>query len=160
MNTLLRPQPGEPTIDKVRRAAFGGVVLVALALVAWAVSTKAGAASVPDVATQSASALAAATTHQVVYGLTTSGAATTADITYKTPTGIEQQQGVDVPLMSAGGGAGITLTQVASGQFLSISGQLKGDAQDITCSITVDGTVVAQNTSSGEFAIASCDATA
>lgn len=158
MNTLLRPQPGEPTIDKIRRAAFGCVVLVALALVAWAVSTKAGDASVPDVATQPAAAAAA--THQVVYGLTTSGAATTADITYKTPTGIEQQQGVDVPLMSARGGAGITLTRVASGEFLSISGQLKGDAQDITCTITVDGAVVARNTSSGEFAIASCDATA
>lgn len=121
-----------------------GLALFAVFVVIAAVVTHGGAPNYPS----------ATTTHTVVYQLTTTGPATSADVTYKTPTGIEQQQDVDVPF------DGVTLPNVASGEFLSISGQLKGDAQDITCTITVDGLVVAKNTSSGEFAIATCDGTA
>lgn len=49
--SLFRPVPGEPRSDKIRRAAFWLLVIVALAVVATAASRAIGRASVPDVGT-------------------------------------------------------------------------------------------------------------
>ncbi len=102
-------------------------------------------------------------TVQVGYFVT--GSATSADITYNTPTGTGQQSGVDVPLnlkSQAGaeppGGSGIHYT-MTSGSFVYLSAQNKGDG-DVTCRIDVDGVTVSENTSSGEFAIATCQGSA
>ncbi len=45
----------------------------------------------------------------------------------------------------------------AHGAFVYISVQNRGDSGSVTCSITVDNVVVAENTSSGGYVIASCD---
>jgi len=71
-----------------------------------------------------------------------------ADVTYQTPSGITQQQGVDIPwtdseTMNAGGIPIISAQNTADGT--------------VTCQITVNGTVVASNLASGAFAIASCN---
>jgi hypothetical protein len=70
-------------------------------------------------------------------------------------------KGVDVPLMSDEGVThGLMLQNVPEGQFLYISGHLNGEwASDITCTISVDGLVVAKTTGSGQYAIASCEGT-
>lgn len=133
-------EPGATTPQRHRVPTWLiGVGLFAVFIAVAAIVTHGGAPTTP----------AAPATHTVVYNITSSGP-TTADLTYKTPTGIQQQQGIAVP------STGITLPGVSSGEFLSISAQLNDDA-DITCTITVDGTVIASNTSSGDFAIASCD---
>lgn len=97
------------------------------------------------------------TTHIVTYLL--SGSATSADITYNTPSGTEQQQGVDVPLTKETDHTPGIEQHFGSGGFLYISAQNNGDGT-ITCEIKVDGLTVAQNTASGEFAIATCEGSA
>ena len=92
-------------------------------------------------------------THAVVYEL--GGTAKGADITITTADGgTSQQQGVAVPLTTAGTN-GYTLT-VQSGAFLYISAQNVGSGT-ITCTIVEDGVEVSSNTSSGAYAIATCD---
>jgi hypothetical protein len=71
-----------------------------------------------------------------------------ADVTYQTPSGITQQQGVDIPwtdseTMDAGGVPIVSAQNTAAGT--------------VTCEITVNGVVVASNLASGAFAIASCN---
>lgn len=127
-----------------------GVLVLALAL------TACGGKS-PAEKAQDARDIAEMLQVTVVYQV--SGTATSADITYKTPSGISQQQGVDVPLKLADGtGYGISYS-FQSGDFVSISAQNKGGG-DIVCTITVDDRVISKNTASGEYAIASCDGTA
>jgi hypothetical protein len=154
------PQPGGT--DWRNAGIAMGAVLVVLVIVGAVVAVTHRDSPADRAASQARIAEALAPSrHIVVYELTTTGAPTSADITYSTPSGTGQQQGVDVPLTSKNSGSpGITLTDVASGQFLYLSGQLKDGDQDLTCRITVDGKVVAENTSSGEFSIVSCKATA
>lgn len=94
----------------------------------------------------------------VVYTLT--GTASTADITYSTGgDGQEQQQGIDVPLVNSGTGEqGITFPATA-GDFLYFSAQNDGDGT-LTCTITEGGAVVSTHTSSGSYAIVTCEGTA
>ena len=93
----------------------------------------------------------------VTYDLT--GSAESADITYATPSGTAQQQGVDVPLtMEDTGERGLSFDTFGGTAFLYISAQNTGSGY-LTCTIAVDGTVVATNTASGEYAIATCQAT-
>lgn len=94
----------------------------------------------------------------VTYDVT--GSATSADITYATPSGTSQQQGVDVPLKMKGSGKrGLTFDTFGRAAFLYISAQNKDEYGDVTCTIKVDGEVVATNTASGGYAVATCEAT-
>lgn len=90
----------------------------------------------------------------VVYEL--DGSATSADITYETPTGSSQQQGVDVPMKTEDGEKGIQITGFSPGAFLYISAQNANDYGDLTCRIRVGGAVVSENTATGEYAITTC----
>lgn len=142
------PKPETPRWAKIAAVAIVGVVglAIAIAVVTHKDNPKTGGP-----------AFVAPTTHAIVYLLT--GTATGADITISTGGGGQsQQQGVDVPLTSTTGTPGIRFT-ANSGDFLYISAQNTGGG-DLTCSITEDGTVVSTNTSSGEFAIATCQGTA
>jgi hypothetical protein len=91
--------------------------------------------------------------HTVVYSVTGDG---TADITYDSWTagnaGTEQSTGQSLPW---------TKTIVASGLFniYSVSASIN-TGSTATCTITVDGKVLARHTSTGQFANVSCDATA
>lgn len=60
-----------------------------------------------------------------------------------------------MPLISKAGTAGLTF-RFPAGAFVYISAQQKDGGHTITCRITVDGRVVSENTSVGEFQIASC----
>lgn len=94
----------------------------------------------------------------VVYEL--DGTAAAADITIETPTGTTQQQGVDVPLTTKGGGKGLTIRGFSPGAFVYLSAQNTGGYGSLTCRIKVDGDVVSENTATGAYAIATCKGTA
>lgn len=93
---------------------------------------------------------------EVVYDV--SGSATSADITYTGSGGsTEQQNGVDVPLVTTNGARGLRVT-MAPGDFVYLSAQNRGPGT-ITCTIRAGATTVDTATSRGEFAIASCSGT-
>ena len=83
------------------------------------------------------------------------GTASTAGVTASTPTGTEQHD-INIPLTNTSGVAGVS--HVAQrGEFLYLSAQNQGSEGTITCRITLDGEVVSENSSSGEYGIASCE---
>lgn len=95
-------------------------------------------------------------TVEVVYDV--SGSVTSADLTYTGAGGsTEQQNGVDVPLVTTNGDRGLRVT-MAPGDFVYLSAQNRGPGS-ITCTIRAGATTVDTATSRGEFAIASCSGT-
>lgn len=99
------------------------------------------------------------------------GTASGADITIETGDGTSQQS-VKVPLTSKSSGKqGLTFT-MQRGSFVYISAQNKGKMRpgasvnspdfygSLTCRITVEGTVISENTTTGEYGIASCKGSA
>lgn len=94
----------------------------------------------------------------VEYRLT--GDASGADLTWMDGNGqTSQATGKAVPL-NDGDGTGSIDFSARPGTFLYFSAQNTGSAGTLTCQIVVDGQVVAENTSSGGYAIVSCNATA
>lgn len=71
------------------------------------------------------------------------------DLTYQNASGNSQQETINVPWSIE--------FQAPAGQFVYLSGQLavKG-ASTITCKILIDGQIVEEATSKGEYVIASC----
>lgn len=87
-----------------------------------------------------------------------------ASITIETPTGTHQSN-PDVPLVVASGPRagerGTLVGPFRPGDFVYISAQNKRSHGSITCRIsTEDGRVIAENSSSGGYAIASCEGVA
>jgi hypothetical protein len=81
-----------------------------------------------------------------------------ADFTYNSPTGIVQKHGY-LPLTDSTMGRGIIFHTFSAGDPLAITAQLSA-AGKITCQITVDGKVISTNTSSGEYAVVTCNGVA
>lgn len=101
-------------------------------------------------AAELASALEAKVRYQV------GGDTTQASITVQTPTGSSQQNDIDVPLKSKSGNDYLEYTFTA-GDFVYLSAQNSKSYGTVTCRITTDdGQVIAENSASGEFAIATC----
>lgn len=90
------------------------------------------------------------------YGYYVDGSAPGANVTYTTGSGTSQAS-VDLPLMNKAGKVGIQMAGNDAPRFLYISAQNTGDDGGLTCQITVDGVVVAQNSASGAFTIATCE---
>lgn len=90
-------------------------------------------------------------THTVVYTAEADaayGSGRTGMVTIQSPGGGTSQTTGVLPFTS-------TLT-FGTGDFVYLSVQNQQGAGSVTCRITVDGTVVSENTSSGGFTIASC----
>ncbi len=85
------------------------------------------------------------------------GSASSASLTYSTPTG-ESQVDVMLPLTNKQGDAGFTFT-FEPGSTLYLSAQNDGDAGAVTCHIWVDGVQVSENTGDGGYQIATCQGT-
>lgn len=94
--------------------------------------------------------------HEVVYLVR--GTTGVASITYATPGGgTAQQADINVPLvMKDTGRTGMPLS-FGDGEFLYLAAQNMQAGGSVTCSIKVDGEVVAENTSTGGYVIATCD---
>lgn len=84
----------------------------------------------------------------VTYRLT--GSAYEVQVTMQTPTGTSQET-VTLPYERTFHG------DFGSLGFVYISAQNQGELGDVTCSIESDGGQIAENTSSGAYAIAQCD---
>jgi hypothetical protein len=84
-----------------------------------------------------------------------------ASLTYETPTGTSQQSDIDIPMTIKDTGAHYLELTFQSGAFVYISAQNSEDTGSVTCRITTDsGDVIAENTASGAYAIATCKGTA
>lgn len=148
MTDVVTPDQERVSAER-RRLVIALAVLIALLVgagILWATTRGAGRTSssealVPDVAT-------------VVYEVEGDGAY--FDLTAETPTGTTQAT-PDLPLRLD---TGEPMThEFQRGAFVYVAAQSK-DGRVITCRITVDGTVVAENTSTGKFGIATCKGTA
>jgi hypothetical protein len=116
--------------------------------------SSAGRAPVSSGSGSSNSSSITSTTRTVTYEVL--GGATAATITYQAPTGTAQAS-VKLPLATKSGG---TVTfEMDRGDFVYISAQNKGTSGNIICRISVNGKVISTVTSSGSYAIASCDGT-
>jgi len=91
------------------------------------------------------------------YGYYVIGSASSADVTYTTGSGTSQAS-IDLPLMNKAGQQGIRMTGSNAPDFLYISAQNTGEYGEVTCKIIIDDVVVAQNTASGAYMIATCQA--
>jgi hypothetical protein len=88
------------------------------------------------------------------------GSAGAGNITYETPSGSEHESNVRIPLEPVGTPdgtyQGITY-YFKPGHSLYMSVQNGTDSGSVTCTIDVDGSVIAENTANGAGAIATCD---
>jgi len=129
-------------------------MLIALACVAVAIGAAVKFSSSSD-SKKSPSTVPHALTRTVTY-IVTGDHTNQASITHETPSGTGQPNDVDVPLTrKSDGGAGIQFA-FHSGDFVYISAQNSDESGAVTCSILVDGQIIATNTSSGAYAIATC----
>jgi hypothetical protein len=94
------------------------------------------------------------TVHKVIYAAEGEGPKT-ASYTWRSPTGTEQVE-ADLPLATKDGQVGLHIDGFGSGDFLYLSVQNRESFGSVTCQIIVDGVEVSSNTSSGGYAIASC----
>lgn len=81
-----------------------------------------------------------------------------ASFTIRTPSGGTKQGTFDLPLTNTTGTHGLRSAGYSSGDFLYLSAQLNGSG-DITCKITVDGAVIDESTSTGDYVITTCQGT-
>jgi hypothetical protein len=143
MMTLPRsPRTGRLTIPPLPAT----VLVVALVVVFLAVRGGTGATTSPT--------LTPSAVHVVYELVSPHGGVDSADITYATPSGQSQQNGVDVPLDPG-------LTQdVNAGTWLYLSAQIRHGRGQLTCRIVANGITIAENTASGDYAITTCSGTA
>lgn len=106
---------------------------------------------------QGAQGIPASTVSTVRYEV--EGSVKWADVTMQTPTGTSQIT-PDVPMVQAANGTPGLTFKFPAGSFVYIAAQKKGAGGIITCRITVDGYVVAENSSSAAYGIATCKGSA
>lgn len=136
-----------------------GIIAAAL-IIAWApwqAGSQASSSSGSS-GTGGSSYVAPSTTVDVLYEV--DGSATGTNVSLATPTGTVQLNDKAVPLGNRSAGTRGVHYQMPRGHFVSLIAQNTGSSGFISCKITVDGVVVASNTSSGGYAIASCCGTA
>lgn len=111
----------------------------------------AASASSSSAAAQLAEALVSKVRYEV------GGDTTQASITIQTPSGSSQQNDIDVPLKTKEGGYPYLEFTFSAGDFVYLSAQNSKGYGTVTCRITTDdGEVIAENSASGGYAIASC----
>lgn len=155
-----RPPHGQhyapPAVAPRRRRKWpfvvGGIVLL-LVLVGIAGGNNAPAPTAPAAPAASAAAepgADATSGTSVVYEVTGKG---TASVTYsKEGFSQEQQNGVRLPYRKE-----LMFSAAPVTPALTVVAQHSTGGGDITCRITVDGTVVGESTSSGQYAVVTCN---
>lgn len=111
------------------------------------------AGSTESTATQAVAEEAVLPENRVSYRV--DGTAQSASITATTPGGM-QQHDVALPMTTTSGEVGLSF-QSSPGEFVYISAQNRSDEGTVTCSIMLDGLVVATNTSTAAYGIATCE---
>jgi len=134
---------------------LAGLVVVVVAFVGYRWSSDRGDDRVEALAEEFASA-----TEPVTITYEVDGTTTWADVTMETPDGTEQIS-PDVPLTRTASGERGLEYAFSAGDFVYVSAQNNERTGTVTCIIRAsDGTVIAKNTSSGAFAIATCEGSA
>lgn len=82
-----------------------------------------------------------------------------ATYTIQTDSGGTSQGETDLPMKNKAGGTGLSFTNFKTGDFVYLSVQNSNAAGSVTCRITVGDLVIAENTSTGGYAIATCKGT-
>ncbi|GAA4796905.1 hypothetical protein GCM10023200_36310 [Actinomycetospora chlora] len=143
LETPPAPTPPPPRPAPVRRLlwAVGAVLVGLLAGAALAVLGR-GPASPPPVE------LSGASTPGVLYEVT--GDAARALVTFGTDSAVSQENGVGLPWQRTRPAAEDAATYTLTAQSSS------DDAGRITCRISVDGTVIAEQTSSARYSVTTC----
>jgi hypothetical protein len=126
----------------MKKILFG---IGALVVIGAAASSMGGGDKAPTTSSSSSASKVFGSDHTVTYRVT--GSARSASLTMQTPSGTSQRD-VDLPTSS-----GLTFTMDG---FVYVSAQNATDSGTVTCEILSDGQVIATNTSSGAYAIASC----
>lgn len=145
------PRVSRPSLNLDVMKRVIPALVTALALISSGCSsTAAPAASVAPFSSAPSSARVLTAVYYV------EGTADGADITYSTATGIQQQSRAAIPLQMTDGTFGIQMKGAQVPRTLTISAQNTGAKGTVTCSIRLNGEKVAENTSSGAYAIASC----
>lgn len=83
----------------------------------------------------------------------------TASLTIATPTGTSQSK-ADLPVRNKSGSEGLIFHGFSHGAFLYVSAQNDEDSGEVTCRIKVGDAVVSENSASGAYEIATCQAQA
>lgn len=81
-----------------------------------------------------------------------------ADVTMSSPTGTVQVS-PDIPMTRKTGETGAEY-EFVRGEFVYLSAQKKDYYGDIVCRIYVDDVLISENSSSGEYAVVTCDGNA
>lgn len=144
-----RPQPVLPSPYPPQKrtplwtwVALGVIVALAISALIWTWSP----------ITPTGRVGGSSSTHTVVYQVeadTAYGSGRTGMVTIQTDDGGTSQGVVALPLAS-------TFTGFHSGDFAYVSVQNQQHAGSVACRITVDGTVLSENTSTGGYTIATC----
>lgn len=146
------PAPAKPTMPKAPLWWMAGIAAVVVLIAVIAVAKDDSG----DV-TPSADTAPVDVRSTVLYEV--EGSTDYAAVTMETPTG-SSQINPDVPMVRTGSGERGLEMEFAAGSFVYISAQNQRAAGTVTCRITVDGTVVAENTATGGYAIATCQGSA
>lgn len=125
--------------------------VASLAAVAFALASCGGSSATPA----SVDSKPLKVTSEVLYEV--EGTQKSASVTYETPTGTSQAN-PDIPMKRKSASTpGLPLT-FNTGEFVYISAQGKKSYGSVKCRITVDGTIISENTASG-YGIATCKGT-
>jgi hypothetical protein len=128
-----------------RWTVIGPLVAIGLFVLIWTADSRGGEVAPP--------AVNAPAKVDVLYEV--EGTTSSASVTMQTPTGTSQITPA-VPMRRESDGRRGLEAEFSPGSFVYISAQNKQSSGTITCRITVNGSVIAENTSSGGYAIASC----
>lgn len=143
----------EPTPKKSRVPLLLGAAIVVLAVIA----NMGGGSSPTSPTTLRAVSPTPTTACKQAIKYHVEGSARTVSITMQSRSGnMEQVSSVALPMKSSAGTEGLSLGEVACGEFLYISAQNNGETGTVTCRITSNGVTIEEASSSGAFVIASC----
>lgn len=148
--------PSEAQSSTVRRWA-APIVVLALIAAAVVVGVVVSNADSPQGDTTAGTLPEADMSVTVLYEV--EGSTDYADVTMETPTGTSQIS-PDVPMVQESDGRRGLEMEFQSGAYVYLSAQNNRAHGTVTCRITVDGEVVAENSATGGYAIATCRGTA
>lgn len=153
------PSPASPEDQQQSTVRQWAAPIVVLALIAAAVvvGVVVSSADAPEDDSTVGVLPEADTSVTVLYEV--EGSTDYADVTMETPTGTSQIS-PDVPMVRESDGRPGLEMEFRPGAFLYLSAQNNRGHGTVTCRITVDGVVAAENEATGGYAIASCKATA
>ena len=146
-------EPKASTFSRTETIIIGTVVVLTLIVIGLIASSDRS-----DTSSRTSPAAPVSAPLVVHYEVEGDGASS-ASLTLQTPTGTSQQT-ADLPVKNKSGSEGLIFSGFSQGDFLYVSAQNQDEFGSVTCRIKVGDTIVSENTSSGAYQIATCQAQA